>query len=247
MSEKNVNDAMSEEVVAVLPDQQELTEVEKERNLSNEVKEIEFKADSFLVRSDEEFEEAAELGVFIKRKSAEVTEFFKPLKDAAYKAHKEICNKEKEMLTPLVNAEKTIKSGMAEYQQEKERKRKELEEKARREAQEEAERKLQEAIDLEEAGDIEGSNSAFADAQIVNSIGSDITIPAEQVKVKGVSVAKDWEITLINDAEVPVGFSGVVLRPIDEKAIMRLIRASKGSINIPGVQYKEVSKISIRK
>ena len=63
-------------------------------------------------------------------------------------------------------------------------------------------------------------------------------------KVKGVSSSKDWEITGINAAQVPINFSGVELRPVDKAAIMRLIRASKGSIQIPGVQYVERAKMS---
>lgn len=51
----------------------------------------------------------------LKQKAAEVTEFFKPMKDTAYKAHKAICDREKEMLTPLRNAEKTLKKTMGDY------------------------------------------------------------------------------------------------------------------------------------
>ena len=70
---------------------------------------------------------------------------------------------------------------------------------------------------------------------------------ASTAKVKGVSSSKDWEIVGINDAKVPVAIAGTVIRPVDNKAIMRLIRASKGTIQIPGVTYKEVMKISARR
>ena len=55
------------------------------------------------------------------------------------------------------------------------------------------------------------------------------------------------EIVGINDAKVPVAIAGTVIRPVDDKAIMRLIRASKGTIQIPGVTYKQVAKMSFRR
>ena len=66
-------------------------------------------------------------------------------------------------------------------------------------------------------------------------------------KVKGVSSSKDWEITGIDAAKVPVEVAGTIIRPVDEKAIMRLIRASKGTIKIPGITYKVTMKMSARR
>ena len=38
----------------------------------------------------------------------------------------------------------------------------------------------------------------------------------------------------------------VVIRPVDEKAVARLIKMSKGQIKIPGIEYKETVSVSIR-
>ena len=40
--------------------------------------------------------------------------------------------------------------------------------------------------------------------------------------------------------------AGAVIRPVDEAAIMRLIRATKGGIVIPGVEYAEKARMSFR-
>ena len=40
--------------------------------------------------------------------------------------------------------------------------------------------------------------------------------------------------------------AGVLLRPVDEKAALRLIRATKGTIKIPGIEYEETYSVSIR-
>ena len=42
------------------------------------------------------------------------------------------------------------------------------------------------------------------------------------------------------------GLAGIELRPVDQAAVMRLIRASKGQIEIPGITYRQVAKMSFR-
>ena len=49
----------------------------------------------------------------------------------------------------------------------------------------------------------------------------------------------------IDSAKVPIYFSGAEIRPVDEKAIMKLIKESKGTIQIPGVKYEETASISV--
>ena len=44
---------------------------------------------------------------------------------------------------------------------------------------------------------------------------------------------------------VPISVSGVVIRPVDEKAIMKLIKASNGTIQIPGIKYRETVRMSV--
>ena len=39
---------------------------------------------------------------------------------------------------------------------------------------------------------------------------------------------------------------GAVIRPVDQAAIMRLIRATKGGITIPGVEYTEKNRMNFR-
>jgi hypothetical protein len=235
--------AVKEEVVAVLP----TTVTPDEKKISKEVTAIEFQAESIIIQDDADYQQAAEFGRTIKQKAAEVVEFFKPMKDSAYKAHKEICDREKMMLTPLKNAENILKKTMSAYALEQERKRKALEEEMRRKAEEEANRKIEEAIALEEQGKIEEAEAAMLDAQITDSVARGATLVVEKPKAEGVSVSKDWEIVSINDAIVPLKVAGVTIRPVDEKAVMRLIRASKGTVSIPGVVYKETAKMSFRR
>lgn len=220
---------------------------EQERNLNKQVTEIEFQAGAITIDSEEDYAEAATFGRMLKQRTADVKDFWKPMKDAAHKAHAEICSKEKAMLQPLTNAEKILKQTMGTYVAEQERKRREAEEAARRAAQEEVDRKMQEAIDLDAAGDIEGAEMAMMEAEVMDDMSESVAVAAPKPKAAGVATSKDWEIVGIDSNAVPANFAGVEIRPVDTAAVMRLIRASKGSINIPGVTYKEVAKIAFRK
>ena len=172
-----------ESIVAVMP---ELEPVD-EQQLTQEVTDIEFRAESFVIQTPEDYEAAGEFGKLLKRKAAEVTGFFKPMKDSAYQAHKAVCDREKAMLTPLKNAEKIVKKTMGDYLMEQERIRREAEEAARRAAEEERERKLKEAMALEAAGDKEGAEAAVEEAVVMDE-ATGYSVPASvKPKVSGVS------------------------------------------------------------
>jgi len=223
------------------------TEFRKEAVIQEEVSVVELRAREITIASDDDYEKAAEFGQQIKGQAKVVTDFFKPMKDHAYQAHKAVCDREKTMLKPLQEAEKILKANMASYYQEQERKRLQLEAQMRREAEAEKNRKLSEAIALEEEGKLEEAEAAILDAQITESIAVKAVVIMDTPKPKGVSHTKEWEIESIDPELVPVMLAGVEIRPIDEKAIMRLIRASKGSIQISGIRYKETFKIGIRR
>lgn len=231
-----------ENVVAVVPE----TEL-NEQALTQQVTDIEFQAESFIIQTDDDYAAAGEFGKLLKEKAAVVTSFFKPMKDSAYQAHRAVCDREKAMLLPLKKAEATIKKTMGEYLMEQERKRREAEEAARRAAEEERERKLREAAALEAAGDKDGAEAAITEAVVMDEAASYSAPAISKPKVSGVSTSKDWEITGIDPKVVPLVFSGVELRPVDQSAVMRLIRASKGKIEIPGISYREVQKMSFRR
>lgn len=207
---------------------------------------LEVRADALSVTNDEEYQDAAEFLKVLKEQAGKVKDFFKPIKDAAHKAHKEICDREKMMLEPLTRAETVIKKATSGYLVEQERKRREAEEQARKAAKAEADRRMAEAIELENQGRVEEAAAAMEEAEIIDS--ATVAIPTSPVnKVKGVSYSRDWEIVSIDEPRVPMDVAGSVIRPVDTGAVMRLIRASKGSIKIPGVTYKETVKMSVRR
>lgn len=123
-----------ETIVAVVSPQM----VAGEDKLAVEVSNIETEAERIVVKNDDEYSEAAEFGRLLKQKMSEVSEFFAPMKKSAHDAHKQICDREKQMLAPLKQAEKILKDSMGAYVLKKEQERKAAEEAARLLAQEEA-------------------------------------------------------------------------------------------------------------
>ena len=218
-----------------------------EAQLEQEVSTIKVQIDKIVITNNDDYERAVELGRAIKTRTAEVKNFFKPMKDAANKAHKEICGREKALLTPLEDAEKQLKKAIGVYVDELERKRLEEERRLQLDAQQEAQRALDAAIQAEENGNAADSEAAMMEAQMIESFANTVTVSGNKPDVKCVSTTVDWEIESIDNKVVPDFFAGAEIRPVDEKAIVRLIRATKGTIEIPGVKYKKTQKVSIRR
>ena len=225
----------------------EVEQTEQEQVLSRAVSEIEFQAGAIIIDNEQDYQNAASFGRMLKQKSSDVKEFWKPMKDAAHRAHTEICNREKAMLQPLVNAEKILKETMGAYVAEQERKRREAEEAARKAVREEADRKLQEAIELEDKGDKVTAAAVIEEAEIMDEAAATVAVAAEKPKASGVATKKDWKITSVDSTKVPTSVAGVEIRPVDMAAVMRLIRMSKGKIHIDGIEYEETVQMSFRK
>lgn len=117
-----------ETVVATLPtvcEDKSLAEVE----MGKEVSSVEKQASQIVISTQTDYESAASFGKYIKQKAQQITDFFAPMKTAAHEAHKNICAREKEMLAPLIQAEKIVKDAMGGFIMEQERKRQAEEEK----------------------------------------------------------------------------------------------------------------------
>ena len=238
---------MTETTVAVMePQGRDVGLVKREEALSQTVADIEARIGAITIGNEGEYKEAAQLGRLVKRRTADVKAFWKPLKTAAHRAHAEICKREAAMLQPLTNAEKALREAMGAYVSEQERLSLLTEEAARKAAREEADRKLQEAIELEAKGDKVTAAAVIEEAEIMSEMSSAVSV-AVSPKAEGVTTKKDWEIESIDDRCVPVMVDGAELRPVDTSAVMKLIRSTKGQVHIPGVVYREVTKVAFRK
>ena len=245
----NTTNPVETVVATVVPEKTSAPEVAdaKEKEICDDVALIEKTAVTLVIDNDEAYEKAVELGRTIQTKTGDVKEFFKPMKDAAHQVHKKICEREKLALAPLERAKKVLQNAVGEYQIAVEKKRREAEEKLRLEAQAEAERSLKEAVEAEANGDEDAVQSALMDAQFAESMASSVSVDLATPKVAGCTVSYDYEIVECNPDKVPVKIGETVIRPVDEKAVLKAIREADGKIEIPGIVFKSVPKTSFRR
>jgi len=234
------------EVLAVKASEPLVLDTQAKQNLDKEVSIIERQAMAIDVSSDLGYSAAGSLLVQIKDMQKKIKEYWSPLKSATDKAHKDVVAREKEMLQPIAGAEIILKGKMGEYTKRQRQIAEELEARKRREAEEEAAKKLAEAAALENSGDNLGADYAMAEAEVYEQYANFVTVDVKKPKVQGVSTTKSWKIKSIDPNLVPTFFNGIELRPVDKAAVLRLVKASKGSIIIPGVEIEEDVVISAR-
>lgn len=218
---------------------------EEQKKLDREVSIYEQKANEVEVKTETDFVYVAELTKQVKALKKKAEEYWDPMREATYNAYQTVLAHKKQMTEPMAKAEKILKGKMTEYTLEQERKRREREEELRRLAEAEAETKLAEAIKAEQSGDAMAVEYAMAEAEVMSEAAQNTVVQKPQAKVKGISKTKTWRITEIDAEKVPVSVAGAVIRPVDEQAILRLVKASKGQIAIPGVKFEESYNISV--
>ena len=204
---------------------------------------LEQQAQAYQIATNEDYEEAANFLKRVKGATNEVKTYWKPAKDAAALAHKEICQKEKAMLSMCESAEKVLKTKMLAYSQKVEAERRAAEEQARKAAQEESDRLLAEAAKAEKSGDTMQATVSMAMAEQMESVKPAVQVAAP--KVTGVSKKKIWKCRITDSSEVPVAVCGVCIRPIDTTAVMQLHRLNP-SVEVNGIEFYQDEQIAVR-
>ena len=215
-----------------------------QREMDKRAAEIKLMAHDVVVSNDYEYMQAVELLKAVKQQQKKVKDYWEPMRISAKESYDNILAHKKTMLEPLEVAEKVIKAKTSAYIEEQERVRRAQEEKLRKLAAKEVDSKLEQAARAETEGDTVGAEYAMAEAEIMDTIS--VNVKAQTPKASGVSHSKTWRITAIDSSKVPVSFGGVEIRPVDERAVLRLIKESKGMIQIPGVVYEEEVTTSVR-
>lgn len=217
-----------------------------EQELGSEATAIVQVANSTVIASQQDYEKAAGILKDVKRIQKQVKEYWEPLRVSAKKAYDGVLEKKKQMTEPLDKAERILKGLMSTYTIEQEKKRKAREEAMRRAAQMEADRMMEEAIAAEAAGDTAGAAAAMEEAEVMDEVAATGKVTTSAPKAAGVSTSKAWKIVSIDPDKVPVKVGAVEIRPVDQAAVMRLIREAKGDIEIPGIKFEESVQISVR-
>jgi len=210
-----------------------------------EIKETETKAltiidqaNAIIITNNESYTSAGELWKNIKQMKEEVDNVFKPIIEAAHKAHKEALSQKAKIYDPLDEAGRKIKSSMSAYDEAQERIRREKEIELRKEAMRiEEEARLQAAIQAEKAGQKEAAEKIL-EAPIVEPV---VVVSKDIPKMSGGPVYRTvWDMEVVDfEALVKAGANKTIsinaLLP-NEVFLRAQARSLKSTMNFPGVK-----------
>ncbi|MFW6132180.1 MAG: hypothetical protein ACOC5F_06260 [Candidatus Aminicenantaceae bacterium] len=183
--------------------------------------------------------------LYVRKIRGRIKDVFEPMKKKSYAAYKEILNKWKEVEAPAIRAERYCDRLLSDYFAEQRRKREEAERKRleeERKRREEEERRLQEAMEAEEKGDKEKAEQIINEtAEEEKNTKPEITVP-EKPKLDNIHSRLDFEFQIIDKDAIPRQY----MVP-DEKLIRRVVKASKGKVNIPGIKIITKDRIVARR
>ena len=214
--------------------------------ITTPVRELETKAATLVeqaraleIRNRQTYELAAERLLGVAELRREITAHHAPMKKAAHAAWQETIAAEKRLLEPVEQAERLYKAGIALYESEQRR----LEAEARVKAEAEARRTAEEARERE----IQQAEAEGADAQEVAAmIAAPLVVAPPAVEpafqqAKGVSTALNWKGEVTSMAAlvkaIAAGEANISLVTPNEPAINQLARATRGTLQVPGVRF----------
>lgn len=165
-----------------------------------------------------------------------IVEFFRPLKDAAFKMHRAICQRESDVLGPLDALDRQLRSNISDFKTAQDRLRaareRELAEQQRIEQQIRA---AVEAAALESAGETE-----MAAAVIEEAIAAPMPIavlPDETKQVVGLKFRTEWKWRFATDEARALQLIPREFLSIDPRKLTAFAKAMKGAGKVPGVVF----------
>jgi KTSC domain len=242
ISNRGGRDVTADATVGTLSVPHAMPAPEQELEVQQQTTSIAVQAETLTITTTAAHVAAQELIVSISAMKKQVETFFEPMKTAAHKAHKAVCNRETEMLKPLADAQEKLSEKIVAFEKQVEADRKAEEERLRierqaaaeREAQEEAERlAIEDAIELEEKGDAEGAAAVLANpVPIAPRYVPAPIVPSPISRVSGAVVKETWKARVVNAALVPREWLMV-----DEAALNKHAANRKQMAVVPGVEF----------
>jgi len=198
------------------------------KQLEIEVSNISQQAMAMTVTDIVSYQEAGRVLLAFKEMDKNIKTYFKPLKDAADKAHKAICDREKEELAKLSPGLNYLNKAMTAYNIEAGRKRREEEERLRQIAvKAEEEERLQAAIQAEKEGEPEVAEAILSESVYVPPP----IVETQAPKIAGLTMRDNWKFLIIDEKLIPREY----LMP-DEIKIGKVVRALKEKTAIAGIK-----------
>lgn len=217
-------------------------------DLSTAAREWAMKASNVVITDMPTHEQAQRMLLDIDTVRKRIIETWKPMKDAAFKAHRAVCDKESELLKPLVEADRALRSRIGEYTYLQLQAAREKDEEQRRIAEAEARQRaiveteegaLAAAEELYAMGDHEGAE-AVLDAPMPAPIRYEMPVPVKPAvaAVEGVGGSIAYEVSIANIADVPREYLVIDLVKTRTE-IARRVKQAGGRLQVPGCVVRE--------
>lgn len=180
----------------------------------------------------------------------EIQDWFKPLKDWFYRAHRMVCDRENQVLQPLQAFESAGKENRLRLEREDERRRREEEQRLADEARrQEQERLAAEAAQLEANGEHALAQQVLE--QAVETPAPVFAIASTLPQTKGITSRENWKWRPIGGDTSAARARAVQLVPreflcLDEKKLNAYAKAHGVSARIPGIQFYDAGSVSVR-
>lgn len=202
-------------------------------------KDVVAQAERIEITTDHEYET---VGGFLKglvSLKKDISSTFDPITKKLHAAHKETVAQKKRRMGPVEEAERIVKGKIGFYLTEKERRRREEEEKLRELARkQEEERRLAEAEALEKEGKKEEAEAVIDEPVETPAV----VIPDTTPKVEGISKPRQiWKFRVQDASKVPAEYMKV-----DEVKLGGVVRATKGTLKIPGVDIYSETVVAVQ-
>jgi hypothetical protein len=201
-------------------------------------------AQAALVNDPPSQEAASALLLTVAQMRREIADTFQPMKEAAHRAHKVICDQERNVDAPLAQAEATLKNRIGAFVQEQrrlafveeQRLRDQEAERARQEADKAAiDQAIDQAVDLEARGDVKAAEAVLASpAPVPVRYVAPAPVAPAVAQVKGVSTRLEWDFRILDINQIPREYLLV-----NESAIRTLGKTTQGRARIAGVEFFE--------
>lgn len=196
-------------------------------------------ARSITISDRASYEKAGAFLIGLKALEKEINDTFDPVIKAAYEAHQASLRARDKHRAPIIEAEKIVKSKMGEFRKNEEKRLRDEENRLR-----ELARKKEEEDRLREAERL--INEGRPEEALI-LLGQEIEtppviLPETAPKVPGIVARSVWKFRITDPSKVPCEY-----HMIDEAKIGRVVRATEGKIEIPGVQTYEEKEIAVRK
>ena len=211
------------------------------KQIEIEVSNISQQAMAMTVTDIVSYQEAGRVLLAFDKMKKNIVVYFKPLKDAADKAHKAICDREKEELAKLSPGLNYLNKAMTVYNLAEATKRREEEERLRQIAvKAEEEERLQAAIQAEKEGEPEVAEAILSESVYVPPP----IVETQAPKISGLTMQTIWRWRVTNFNLIPKEYLKSI---VDDDKVDGAVKSLESKTKITGIEvYPEQSMRKVR-